>query len=95
MRAWLLLLGGLIVWAAHFFGVYAVVLVEAPAARLWILIVTLMCLAADGAILVAALGPAREPADSFAAWIRSAAAMGVGLSLVAIVWQAMPALVAR
>ena len=52
MRTWLLLLGGLIVWAVHFFGLYAAGEIggETTAARLAVLALTLLCLAANGAI---------------------------------------------
>lgn len=87
MRTWLLLLGGLIVWAVHFFGLYAAGEIggHAPAARIAIGLLTLACLAADAGLVLIAL---RLPSgDGFARWRRSVAPLGAGLSIVAVCWQ--------
>lgn len=87
MRTWLLLLGGLIVWTVHLFGIYAAgeIWGHAPAARIAVTALTIAGLAANaGLILIAA----RRPADAgFTGWVRSVALMGAGLSIVAICWQ--------
>lgn len=87
MRTWLFLLGGLIVWTAHLFGIYAAgeIWGHAPAARIAVAALTAACLAANAGLALAVLRwPAR---DSFAAWVRSVALMAAGLSATAIVWQ--------
>lgn len=89
MKSWLILLGGLLVWSVHFFGLYAIAEI-APQAAL-VLALTLVCLAADIGLL---LFIRRLPnGDAFAAWRRSVAAIGTGLSVLAVCWQALPALV--
>ena len=100
MRRWLFMLAGLIVWAVHFMGVYAIasvadVVAEADATpALWAVGgLTLACAAADGLILAAA---ARRPAkceDDLTPFVRSIAGLGGGLSLAAVLWQGLPALI--
>lgn len=101
MRAWVFMLGGLAVWALHFAGVYGIASVadvagsaEAPAARLAVAALTAACAAADGALLLAArrrAGSAKDSLDRFAA---SAAGLSAGVSLVAVLWQGLPAALA-
>ena len=92
MRGWTFLLGGLIIWAAHFFALYIVasVFLTTMPARLLTLGVTLLCL---GAAVLLVRGALRvRPADRVDAWMRSVALCGHGISAVAILWQALPAL---
>ena len=87
MRTWLLLLGGLIVWTAHLFGIYAAgeSWGQAPAARIAVAALTIGGLAANAGLALIVL---RRPAgDGFTGWVRSVALMGAGLSVVAICWQ--------
>ena len=87
MRTWLLLLGGLIVWTAHLFGIYAAgeIWGHASAARIALAALTLGGLAANAGLILIVL---RQPAgDGFTGWVRSVALMGAGLSIVAICWQ--------
>jgi hypothetical protein len=89
MRSWLILLGGPIVWAVHFFGLYGIA-EFAPHVGL-VLALTVVCVVGELVLLQRA---ARLPADdSFTRWRRSVAVGGVALSLVAVTWQALPALV--
>jgi hypothetical protein len=89
MRSWLILLGGLLVWTVHFFGLYAIAEI-APHSAL-VLGLTAVCVAADLWLL---RGSRRLPArEAFSAWRRSVATGGALLSLVAVGWQALPALV--
>ncbi|RHW16445.1 hypothetical protein D1610_15165 [Sphingomonas gilva] len=94
MRAWLLLLGGLIVWAVHFFGLYIVasVFLTTDTARMLALLVTLACLIADAMLLAAAMRANRAADDGTRRWIASLAALGAAISLVAVIWQGLPAL---
>lgn len=89
MGSWLTMLGGLIVWAAHFFAVYAVgsVLPGTAAARVLTGLITLVCLTAAGLFLLRAL---RCPSGL----ARSMGAAGGGLAAIGIVWQGLPALFA-
>ncbi|RSV18267.1 hypothetical protein CA236_09250 [Sphingomonas sp. ABOLG] len=94
MRAWAWMLGGMIVWAVHFFAVYIVasVFLTTDIARILTVMMTLACLAADG-WLIARLRQARAGTqDSFSDWMRWIALGGAGLSLVAVLWQGLPAL---
>lgn len=92
MRGWRFLLGGLIVWAVHFFACYIIasIFLTTPLARGLALLVTLGCLVAV-ALLFAYVrrSGARAATD---AWMRAVALWGIGLSAIAIVWQGLPAL---
>ena len=94
MRSWALLLGGLLVWTAHFFLLYAFASIfpGSSVAKLLTLAATLPALAVDGWILwVAASRVSRRAADGFDRWTSELAAVGAALSLVAVAWQALPA----
>ena len=98
MRAWALLLGGLAIWAAHLLGVYAFASLGAVVAepdhmlvRILVGALTLACLAADAAILRIAL--TRPSTDGLARFLRLGAALGAALSVVAVLWQGLPATV--
>ena len=100
MGRWLWMLGGLIVWAVHFMGVYAIaslgdVVSEAddPVWRMTGLAFSGVCLlAALGLTFLAGrrLGEADTPAVGFGDQL---AVMGGGVAVVAIAWQALPTLV--
>lgn len=88
MRSWLILLGGLIVWTVHFFGLYAIAeFVPKPAL---VAALTVACLVADLWLLVRIR--ALRITDDFSAWRRSVALGAAALSLLAVGWQALPAL---
>jgi len=90
MRTWAILLGGLVVWAVHFFGLYAVAEI---APKPWLVAaLTLACLAANLWLLLHVRRLTKT--DEFHAWRRSVAMGGAGLSLLAVAWQALPALMA-
>lgn len=88
MKTWLILLGGLIVWTIHFFGLYALAEIAPYPALVWAL--TAICAAADIVLLLHARGLATT--EAFAAWRRSTAIGGAMLSLIAVCWQGLPAL---
>ncbi len=95
MRLWLILLGGMIVWAVHFFALYALASIFAStiAMRAGVVLVTTACVAADGALLLASAGMIRGGrSDDVARWTGSLGAFMAGLSLLAVVWQGLPAL---
>lgn len=93
MRGWALLLGGLVVWAAHFFLVYAFASIfPGIALARWLAIAaTLAALAADAAIVWLALanGPTTDELDR---WRARVGAAGAALSFVAVAWQGFPAI---
>lgn len=86
MRTWAILLGGLLVWTAHFFGLYAIA--EIAPSRVLTAVLTVMCLAAD--ILLLSWARRLDSSDAFAIWRRSIGLGGIALSLVAVCWQALP-----
>ena len=88
MKSWLILLSGFLIWTVHFFGLYGIG-EFAPNAG-WVIALTLVCIAAN---LVALYCLLRLRADEhFSVWRRFIARGGVGLSLLAVVWQSLPAL---
>lgn len=95
MPSWLLSLGGLLVWTAHFFGLYLIasIWLTSPTAR-WVAgIFTVACLAAD-AWLLWRTAPARrgEDIDAVDRWLLVLAFLGAALSALAVLWQGLPAL---
>ncbi len=93
------MLGGLLVWAVHFTGAYAMASVadvagraDAPAARLAVGGFTAACLLADAILLVVAWRSFRRE-DDIGQWMASIGALGALFSFVAVAWQGLPALV--
>lgn len=94
MLKWIFLLGGLTIWAAHFFLVYAfsIIFPDTQLARMLTWIATVPALAADALLLwMAAAGTLNSDVDEFERWVFNVAAVGAGLSFVAVLWQALPA----
>lgn len=94
MRSWLILLAGLLLWAAHFFLLYGIGEFggDGSGPRIAVLAVTLACLLAGAAMLLPLV---RAPsADAYERWRNASALLGVVLSMIAIVWQGLPALFA-
>jgi hypothetical protein len=93
LRAWAIVLGGFAVWAVHFFALYAIAsaLPGRNEARWLVLAVTVPALAAVAMILWKTIGapPRPDPLDD---WLARLGALGAALSLVAVAWQAVPAL---
>jgi len=96
MPIWLLSLGGLLVWTAHFFGLYLI-------ASIWLTTVTagvvagaftMACLAADAWILWHT-APVRQGSDVDVVdrWLLALAFLGAALSAIAVLWQGLPALI--
>lgn len=96
MRAWIWMLGGLIVWTIHFFGVYTIASAADVFAsaddfvwRMGGLVFSVVCLIASLALLVIAVRRVRATstlADQLAA-------LGAGTAAIAIIWQALPNLI--
>jgi hypothetical protein len=100
MRRWAFLLGGLLLWTAHFLGVYILAsladLRPLDEQKLWRalhLAFSLICAAAAATLAACAARRVcrRHAIDQFETRI---ATLGAGLGLLAIVWQSLPALFA-
>lgn len=94
MRPWALLLGGLVVWAVQFFMLYGLASIApgTQAARIGALIVTAACASADVFLLVFAIRSAARLPEEFDRWLLKLSIAGTALSLVAVLWQGLPAL---
>ena len=95
MRSWALLLGGMIVWAIHFFTLYAIgsIFLTTALARVLTLVVTAACLAADALLLwwaLRALGGSER--DEFKRWLLRLTALIAAISLISVLWQGFPAI---
>jgi hypothetical protein len=100
---WLFLLGGMLVWATHFSGVYAIssfgaVFGDAGSqeARIGVAVLTVAAAVANMALLFVAA--AREPhlrgeRDEMRRFLNGVAALGAFVSLAAVLWQGLPVLV--
>jgi hypothetical protein len=100
MRRWAWMLGGLIVWAIHFAGVYALAslaaVVSAADDRAWRmtgLAFSGVCILAALALAVLAARRLDTSADPVIRFWNLLACLGAGLAAVAILWQALPALI--
>jgi hypothetical protein len=93
MRSWLILLGGLLLWAVHFFLLYGIgeFAGASAASRGPVLLLSGLALGAVG-LLARRLLPL-DRSDDFARWRAAVALGGLALSALAIAWQALPALI--
>ncbi len=95
MPNWLLSLGGLLVWTAHFFGLYLIasIWLTTDPARVIGAVFTVACVAADG-WLVWRTHPKRlgDGQDGFDRWLLKLAFFGAGFSTLAVLWQGFPTL---
>ena len=94
MGAWLVLLGGLLIWAAHFFAVYAIASIF-PGTGLgrWLTIIaTVIALVGVAWIIWQGGTSGRDVGDQFDRWIWRFGVAAASLSFVAILWQGFPAL---
>ena len=90
------MLGGLIVWAAHFFVIYGIgsIFPGTSTARLLALLATAPALAADAALIW--FGAARKIAagqDGLKSSMVDIGLLAAVLSFVAVLWQALPAII--
>jgi hypothetical protein len=94
VKAWLLLLSGLLIWAVHFFGIYIIgsLLPGAVSARWLAAALTLACLAAVGFFISLLVVRQLNAHDDTDRWGGLLGLSGCGLSLAAIGLQAMPAI---
>ncbi len=96
MRFWLSLLGGLILWMAHFFAVYAVASLwpGTQFARILVAAVTVLGLAVGGWLSVKGLRQYRAATDDVHRWSWSLALLGYALAGAAIAYQGLPSALA-
>lgn len=101
MKAWLLLLGGMLIWLTHFSALYAIssiaVVADAPAFSERGAVAAATLLAGAGDIGVLALALARSQAEAATPtperFVTRVAALGAFISLLAVLWQGLPAMV--
>jgi hypothetical protein len=91
VRSWTMLLGGLVVWAVHFFALYSVasIFLTTPIARVLTLLVSLVCLGANGLLFWWVRRGDTAAADG---WFSTMALYATSVSTLAILWQALPAI---
>lgn len=94
MRGWAILLSGLVVWSEHFFFLYAVAstLPGVPWTRIVVIAATLVAVVTN--LLIFRTVRVLSSDDPVDRWIAQGARLGALLSLIAVLWQAMPAIVA-
>lgn len=96
MRKWLLTLGGLLIWAAHFFAIYvaASVFPGAQIAR-WLTIgLTIVALGALLLLIHRIRRRARaHPSAGTARWLDTLALFVAGLAAVSVLYQTLPAFI--
>lgn len=100
MRTWAYMLGGLIVWAVHFLGVYGIASIADvtayaghPLSRAAVGAFTLVCLIAAGWLTIVAVRRWRRGGDDLSGFVSAIAATGGGVAVISILWQGLPALV--
>ena len=94
MKAWIFLLGGLLVWTAHFFGAYIIgsLFPGTELARSLVLALTLLCLGIAGLFVFLILRRKAAQNDTLDRWSSALAGSGHALAIVAIAYQGLPAL---
>lgn len=93
MRFWRNLLGGLTLWAAHFFAVYGIasVLPGTRTAIVLVLLVTGLALAATSWLFATTVFALRKASDDLQRWSSSLALLGYAMAGAAIIYQGLPA----
>ncbi|MGA0544098.1 hypothetical protein ACO2Q1_02360 [Brevundimonas sp. VNH65] len=100
MRAWVWMTSGLLVWAAHFLGVYSlasladvVATTDDPVWRAATLAFSLGCALTTAGLLWLAVRRLRRSETERLRFQNQLAALGAGVSFVAICWQALPTVI--
>ena len=93
MRTWVFLLGGMLVWTVHFFGIYglASIFLTTPLARILTGILTLACLAAVAWLARRSWAAYQAEQDEVSGWVALLATLINAISFVAVLWQGFPA----
>ena len=95
MRCWRFLLGGMLVWAVHFFGAYILASIfpeHILVARILVGVLTLACLAALVWLIRRSLAATRHERDELSGWAGWVATLLNAIAFVAVLWQAFPIL---
>ena len=97
MKAWAWMLGGLTLWGFHFLGVYLIASVadvaaeaDHPAWRMAALGFSGVCVLAGAGLGLTAVRRARRAEGEAPGFRREIAALGFGVAVVAMIWQALP-----
>ena len=93
MAFWRTLLGGLILWTAHFFAVYGIASIF-PGTRtavVLVLVATGLALAAAAWFFVRSARAVRAARDDLQRWSSGLALLGYALAGAAITYQGLPA----
>jgi len=99
MKAWTWMTGGLLIWAIHFLGVYAVASLadvvataDDPMWRAIALGFSGLCILGAGVLLWLA-GQRLRRAEAGSRFPDHLAALGAGIACISICWQALPTLI--
>jgi hypothetical protein len=94
VRGWAYLLGGLLIWAVHFFAVYAAasIFLTTMTTRVIALLLTLLCLAGAGWLTWRAWERRGKAVDPFGRWTHHLAALSGAAGFIAVAWQGLPAI---
>jgi len=92
MRIWIQLIGGLLVWAAHFFALYGIGEFAGASAGPRASVFGLTAAALGLVAWLALRTPKPSAPDDLAAWSLRLGQGALLLSALAIAWQAFPAL---
>jgi hypothetical protein len=92
MRVWAFMLGGILVWTADFFLLYAIasIFLTTPTARVLALIVSVAALAADAWLLWHSWHQSLSATDPYGRWIARLALLTAAISTVGVVWLGFP-----
>lgn len=95
MRAWFCITGGLLIWAAHFLSIYAAASIfpGSSLARWLTLALTALAFGMLFLLVRETWRPTRLHSSQFSQWLDGLAGLSVGLAVLAIVYQSLPALV--
>lgn len=96
MRFWRSLLGGLILWTAHFFAIYIIASIWPGTllARALVMLATVIILAIAGWRSVLVVRNMRTAADDLLCWSDGLSLLGYALAGAAIVYQGLPSFLA-
>lgn len=94
MRTWVYLLGGLLVWAAHFFTVYlaSIIFLTSNTTRIIAGVATAVCLLAAGALAIFGWAGRTGSGERVGRWTHTIAALSGAAAFIAVAWQGLPAL---
>ncbi|MBU7574931.1 MAG: hypothetical protein KAF64_16355 [Hydrogenophaga sp.] len=100
MKAWAWMLGGLTLWGLHFLGVYLIASVadvvataDDPAWRMAGLAFSAGCVLTGAVLGLLALRRLRGAEGQVSRFRREVAALGFGVAVVAMIWQALPTII--